>query len=756
MVVIMLTTTAGLLLSGTGIVIADSLLFHEYLERDLSTLARIISDNSTAALEFDEPHAAGETLSALRERPHIVTACVYRKNGTVLATYHRAGSETGCSTAAARYEVVSTREAMTISQPILLDGDRVGTLVMRYDLGEVAERLQLYGTTVLGVLLISSLAAFLLSSRLRAIIATPISKLARAATSVTATKDYSIRAERYSRDELGLLVDAFNEMLSGIQSRDSDLTKALVEREEALAEARSTRDFLRTTLASIGDAVISADCDGLIIFANPVALALLQRTEAETTGKPADDLFRIVSENSHNPIERPVEKVLRQGSPVVMTDRTLLIGGDGTEIPIEYSAAPILAEDGKMAGVVLISRDVTERHKAEQERQRHSQEMLATEERLRETAKLESLGVLAGGIAHDFNNLLVGVMGNASLALDMVPQSSPAFHVIENVISASEKAAQLTHQMLAYSGKGRFIIECVDLSKEVEGILPLISRPIPKTVSVQQSLEENLPAIEADKSQLQQILMNLVINGAEACGAQPGAVLIATRRCELDNNAVPASFGLAPSKAGTFVCLEVRDTGSGMSDDVKAKIFDPFFTTKFTGRGLGLSAVLGIIRSHKGAVQVESAPGAGTTFRVFFPAVAGKADTEHPEARDNAAALRGQRYRSGGRRRGSGAQDGQIRVGTRRVQRVAGRGRRSGRDEVPAVPRPAVHGDSGSNDAGDGWRIRATANETDRSASEGAAFERIRRNGTRGTIQGKRTGRLFAKAVHRAENWSAR
>src|SRR5665213_58910 len=478
MVVIMLTTAVSLLLSGTGIIFADTLLFHGYLERDLSTLSRIIADNSTAALEFNEPRSAGEALASLRERPHIVTACIYRKDRTVLATYIRGGNTARCASPTDAYEVLSAHDTITVSQPIDFQGSRIGTIVLLYDLGEVGDRIRLYGTTVLVVLLLSSFAAFLLSSRLRAVIATPVSQLASAAASVSATKDYSIRAEKKSADELGQLVDAFNDMLSGIQSRDTDLTRALAEREEALNQARGTRDFLRTTLASIVDAVISTDTSGHIIFANPVALALCRLTEAETTGKPVADVFRIVNEAGREPVESPVARVLCEGPFSGTADNSLLIAADGTEIRIDYSAAPILTRQGQTAGVVLICRDVTQRHEAEQERRRLSREVLATEERLRQTAKLESLGVLAGGIAHDFNNLLVGMLGNASLAEEMLPPSNPAVPVIRNVIAASERAAQLTHQMLAYSGKGRFIVERADLSKAVEDILPLISRPI--------------------------------------------------------------------------------------------------------------------------------------------------------------------------------------------------------------------------------------------------------------------------------------
>lgn len=234
-VIIIFTTAAALLLSGLGIVIADSILFHDFLRRDLSTFARIIAANTTAALAFDDQQAATETLSALREREHIVAACLYRANGSVLASFNR--SEGGrCPTPDELVEVRSSSDSITVSRPVMLRGARIGTLVLLYDVGEIWERVLLYGSTVLLVLLAASVIAFQLSSRFRTMIATPILDLARSTASVSQTRDYSIRAAKLSNDEVGILVDAFNEMLSGIQSRDLELRKALSARQEALQQ----------------------------------------------------------------------------------------------------------------------------------------------------------------------------------------------------------------------------------------------------------------------------------------------------------------------------------------------------------------------------------------------------------------------------------------------------------------------------------------------------------------------------------------
>jgi len=228
--------------------------------------------------------------------------------------------------------------------------------------------------------------------------------------------------------------------------------------------------------------------------------------------------------------------------------------------------------------------------------------------------------VLAGGVAHDFNNLLTGIMGHSSLALEVLEPSHPAFSMVENVLFASERAAALTRQLLAYSGRGKFVLEPVDLSRLLREIAALVRMSIPKSAAVSLDLDDRIPGVLADPTQMQQLAMNLVINAAESLQGRPGTVFVRTGSRHLDETEAArrgAAFELHP---GLHVWLEVRDTGCGMDAATLKKIFDPFFSTKFTGRGLGLSAVQGIVRGHKGSLEVESAPGQGTTFRVFIPA----------------------------------------------------------------------------------------------------------------------------------------
>jgi PAS domain S-box-containing protein len=259
--------------------------------------------------------------------------------------------------------------------------------------------------------------------------------------------------------------------------------------------------------------------------------------------------------------------------------------------------------------------DITARKVAENENDALQRKML-------ETQKLESLGVLAGGIAHDFNNLLTAVLGNASLLHLDLAHDPAKMTQLNKILAASRRAADLCRQLLAYAGKGAVIVERLNLSRLVHDTTRLLELSLNRA-QLKFSLAANLPAVEADASQIRQVIMNLVINAAEALGDNPGTIRIATRPDTLKAGALPDALPAGPLPAGHYVCLEVTDNGSGMTPEVRSRIFDPFFTTKFTGRGLGLAAVLGIVRSQHGALTLKSAPGKGSTFCIYLPAVAG-------------------------------------------------------------------------------------------------------------------------------------
>jgi signal transduction histidine kinase len=233
---------------------------------------------------------------------------------------------------------------------------------------------------------------------------------------------------------------------------------------------------------------------------------------------------------------------------------------------------------------------------------------------------MESIGVLAAGVAHDFNNLLVSVIGNASLAQEFLPADNPAAGLLDGIIKAGEQAAHLTRQMLAYSGKGKFLVEAVNLSDFIAETGALMQPSIPREIALRLDLQADLPSIQADRGQMRQMFTNLVLNAAEATGGSGGEIAVGTGVQDVNPPYTKRHPDAAELPPGRYVRLDVRDVGCGMNDATKARIFDPFFSTKFTGRGLGLAAVAGIVRGHKGAILVTSAPGEGACFTVLFPA----------------------------------------------------------------------------------------------------------------------------------------
>ena len=262
--------------------------------------------------------------------------------------------------------------------------------------------------------------------------------------------------------------------------------------------------------------------------------------------------------------------------------------------------------------LLLAVTDITERKWAEEKR-------LQLERQLQQTQKLESLGVLAGGIAHDFNNLLAIILGNASLALDELPHLSPARDNLSAIEATSLRAAELCRQMLAYSGKGRFAIENIRMGALIGEMVSLLKSSLSKKAILNLNLKEPLPPLHGDPSQIRQIVMNLVINAAEAIGERSGVVTISTGVMECSHEYLSDVYLDERLTEGAYVWLQIADTGCGMDPETQRRIFEPFFTTKFTGRGLGLSAVLGIVRGHRGALKVYSKPGKGTTIKVLFP-----------------------------------------------------------------------------------------------------------------------------------------
>jgi PAS domain S-box-containing protein len=382
----------------------------------------------------------------------------------------------------------------------------------------------------------------------------------------------------------------------GVIASGHDITQ----RSRAEEASRQQREVLQKILDHIPLMVAFVDAAGTIGWAN--------KHLADTLGWPIDDLA------GHDLLDALFpDGATRQGARDHMVESTQTWRDfptqtrDGRELVTAW--ASVVLSDGTHIG---IGRDVTFHRRAEDERKR-------LESQMQHAQKLESLGVLAGGIAHDFNNLLVGMLGNASLALMDIEPNTPLHEVVKDIETTALRAADLTKQMLAYSGRGRFVVRPVDLSALVEEMAHLLHTVISKRSRLTLELSREVPHIEADATQLRQIVMNLITNASDALGGETGDIIVRTGVRSCDQSYLRSDFSDETLPQGMYAWVEVQDTGLGMSPDTISRIFEPFFSTKFTGRGLGLAATLGIVRGHRGTIKVSSSPGVGTLFRVLFP-----------------------------------------------------------------------------------------------------------------------------------------
>jgi PAS domain S-box-containing protein len=423
---------------------------------------------------------------------------------------------------------------------------------------------------------------------IRAFVAIPVLKDARLRALLFG---YSRAVRNWTRLESELMADV------------ADRTWSAVERARGEAELRKSEERLRLAAHAARFGTYDVDLVTNTVYWSS-ELREIVGVPADAPAPPARHVPDFVHPEDRGRVDAMFSRVFDSGGTVL--DEHRIIRPDGSVRWVQIRGQTQFAgeaESGRAvrhAGVML---DITERKR--------------DEERLRQSQKLESVGLLAGGIAHDFNNLLTGIVGYASLVLEEIPPGPAA--KIREVIAGAERAAHLTRQLLAYSGKGQFKVEDVDVARAVEEIADLARFSIPKSVQLSVNVEKRLPLVRMDPGQLQQILMNLVINAGEAVGeGVPGRITVGTSMRDIETAFTDArGEQVAP---GRYVCIEISDTGEGIREEDKRRIFEPFYTTKFTGRGLGLAAVEGILRAQRCGITIESARGAGSCFRIFLPA----------------------------------------------------------------------------------------------------------------------------------------
>jgi two-component system, cell cycle sensor histidine kinase and response regulator CckA len=378
------------------------------------------------------------------------------------------------------------------------------------------------------------------------------------------------------------------------------MSKALPSKQRPLS--RGLPQEWKDVFNTVQDAIWVLDNETRICQCNRASLELFQLTATEMIGRRCcETAHRLQAPILECPLPRMRLSQLRETAEMQLGNRWM-----------EVTVDPIFGDDGQIRGAMHMIRDITDRRQAQEQR-------IEFERRSMEGHKTESLSVLAGGVAHDFNNLLLAITGNVELVLDGLPQDSPHCALLHDALSAARRAASLTLQMLAFSGKGRTKMARVCLNDLVRQHLPLFEKRNPATCRLELDLTPELPRITADEAQVQQVLSSILINAQEALGDRPGTIRLRTGLEACDESQLSRASPEPRPAPGLFVVLEVADTGDGMDEPTQQRLFEPFFTTKFPGRGLGMAAALGIVRSHRGAIQVESAVGLGTTVRVLFP-----------------------------------------------------------------------------------------------------------------------------------------
>lgn len=397
------------------------------------------------------------------------------------------------------------------------------------------------------------------------------------------------------------------------------------------AVSRGKREW-EQTFDAVPDIIFITDTHHTISRANRAMAKRFGLRPEEIPGRKCHELFHGLASP---PPFCPYVKLMQGGEPQSreIEEKSLCAFFD-------ISLSPLYNDAGGLAACVHVARDITERKKAEEYR-------LALEQQLQQAQKLESLGVLTGGIAHDFNNILMIILGHCLLAKDD-PHAESVHKHLSQIEVAGNRAADLCRQMLTYAGKSPLVQTRIDMRRLVDDIARMLQPAFKKNVRFEYAFGSDVPEITGDEGKVQQIVMNLVVNAVEAIGDGHGTVRIGVGNATALPGEEPVDYFGTGIAAGAYACLEVSDTGCGMDEQTQKRIFEPFFTTKFTGRGLGMSAIIGIIRSHKGALQLDSQPGAGTTFRVYFPVAAAaggaEADPKGPDTSpgpDGAGTLQG-------------------------------------------------------------------------------------------------------------------
>ncbi len=647
----MVTTCVALAAVLLALGVFDQIDTRARLKRDSLTRALMVADNCTGPLRVGDPHPAQDALKALSEDPHLAAGAVYDFRGEIVARYVRRGWEIPLPKNPIGSSVVFAGRHLEVMQPVILHGRSIGMVVLQMDLAELDARL-FRGAVASGLMsLVAVGLGYLLATRLQHLISRPILQLAETSRAIAAEKNYSIRVARESSDELGQLVDGYNEMLSQIELRDTALQQAQAQLEKRVGErtrdlfesnarlheqvkaaqrAREESARLAEQLQIAFDELQSESAERVEVQralerseerfctafrACPVPMAILKRG-SRTFVDVNDRFLRLVSRKRDEVIggemfslplwstpetRMRIEQLLVDGEPLQSWECRIL-GSNSEKRPAVLSGVSFMLGDESC--VLLITEDISERANLEGQ--------------LRQAQKMDAIGQLAAGVAHDFNNLLTVIQGHAQIVMAMQTEEGMAKEALSRVVGATQRAAQLTGQLLTFSRKQVAIPKQIALNNVVGSCASMLKPLLGENVSLNLQLATSLPLIEGDAGMLEQVIVNLAVNARDAM-RRGGNLILSTYTTEIDSSYLMCRPQARP---GTFVCLQVSDSGCGMDAATLERIFEPFFTTKEVGKGtgLGLATAYGIVKQHRGWIEVDSQAGVGTTFKILFPA----------------------------------------------------------------------------------------------------------------------------------------
>jgi two-component system, cell cycle sensor histidine kinase and response regulator CckA len=666
--VMMLTSGIVLLLACAAFTIYEVTTFRASMRQNLSTLADVVIDDAAAALDFNDAKSAEETLAALHADPDILGACIYTANGAVFARYERSHDPVVFAPPAHPGNLSGFNgERLILTRLIVYKGETIGALYMESDMKALTDRVSRYAGICALIFIVSVLVAFALSHSLQRLVSDPVLHLARVTRAVTAEKNYGLRATKRSNDELGDLVDGFNEMLGQIQVRDAALQAARDELEARVAERTtelaSSNQALQTenaerkkaerqlsveyalsrilttsdTVDQVAPRVLQGFCETLAwdmgvlwmvdhksnvlhcaaVWAAPglAAEEFKTRTRALTmpsgSGLPGRAWMERRPAWVHDAVDDP--SFARAPSIAQLGMRTALafpiaIGDRAGAVAEFFSRAQREEDEGLLCTCANLASQLGQFF----ERKR-------VEAHLLQSQKMETVGKLAGGIAHEFNSIMTAIIGHSELLLiDLAPEN-PMSKNAREIRQAADRAAGLTRQLLAYGRKQILRPEILNLNSIIASMENVLRHLVGKGCNVSLTLDPQIKTVKADAGQIEQVIINIVMNAADAM-PNGGALSLETGNVVLDDDYVRRYPDL---KAGEYVMLAITDTGSGMSEAVRARLFEPFFSTKSVGQGtgLGLATCYGIVKQSGGHISAYSELARGASFKIYLPKV---------------------------------------------------------------------------------------------------------------------------------------